>query len=59
MKNIQDLTNEELLIINGGDGFWYDVAYLVGAGAHAVVNAVNNIQHTSPSNGGNATWADK
>ncbi len=48
MKNLETLTNTELLSINGGDGFWYDVAYAIGAGAHAVVNALN--QHM-PSSG--------
>ncbi|CEJ70763.1 hypothetical protein BN1195_03101 [Chryseobacterium oranimense G311] len=40
MKNIQELTQNELLEINGGDGFWYDVAYVIGAGAHAAANAL-------------------
>lgn len=52
MKNIQVLTSEELLMVNGGDGFWYDIAYAVGAGAHAVVNALN--QHMPSS--GNTTY---
>ncbi|WP_165579304.1 hypothetical protein [Chryseobacterium sp. BLS98] len=41
MTNIQILTNEELLMINGGDGFWYDVAYAVGALAHEYVHQVS------------------
>ncbi|WP_223560335.1 hypothetical protein [Chryseobacterium lathyri] len=40
MKNLEALTNDELLSINGGDGFWYDVAYAIGAGAHAAADAI-------------------
>jgi hypothetical protein len=36
-KNIK---NEELLIINGGDGFWYDVAYVIEAIVSAAANAI-------------------
>ncbi|MDH5032276.1 hypothetical protein [Chryseobacterium cucumeris] len=31
MKNLETLTNSELLTFNGGDGFWYDIAYAAGA----------------------------
>jgi hypothetical protein len=40
MKNIEILTNEDLLTINGGEGFWYDVAYVVGALAQGYVHQV-------------------
>ncbi|CEJ70762.1 hypothetical protein BN1195_03100 [Chryseobacterium oranimense G311] len=52
MKNIQTLTSEELLVINGGDGFWYDVAYAVGYAAHAVYNNWPKDVHVG-------SWADK
>ncbi|WP_223560334.1 hypothetical protein [Chryseobacterium lathyri] len=40
MKKLEMLTSSELLAVNGGDGFWYDVAYVVGALAHEYVHQV-------------------
>lgn len=49
MKNIQELTSEELLMTNGGDGFWYDVTYAIGAGAHAAAHALLSAADTIAS----------
>ena len=51
MKNIQTLTNEELLMINGG-GFWGDVAYALGYASHAVYANWPDHVHVG-------SWADK
>lgn len=59
MKNLQLLSEKELQTINGGESFWYRVGQAVGYVAGSLVHAAQNIQHISPSDGGNATWADK
>lgn len=37
MKNLENLSSKELTSVNGGEGFWYDVAYAALYVTHAIV----------------------
>lgn len=52
MKNLQILSNSEMLHTNGGlmadgGGFWYDVAYGVGYAAHGVWEHMQYVSYIS------------
>ena len=37
LEYITELTQDEASQIDGGEGFWYDVSYVLGVIAHGVV----------------------
>ncbi|HET8654309.1 MAG TPA: hypothetical protein VFL93_02160 [Longimicrobiaceae bacterium] len=42
---VHALDDADLVSIDGGgNSFWYDLAYAVGAGAHAIYNAVQDFR---------------
>ncbi|MBR2649421.1 MAG: ComC/BlpC family leader-containing pheromone/bacteriocin [Sediminibacterium sp.] len=52
-NQFQQLSNEELLTINGGSGFWEDVAYITGRTLRCIwefSKTASEYQHSLPAN---------
>ncbi|MCA6441341.1 MAG: ComC/BlpC family leader-containing pheromone/bacteriocin [Sediminibacterium sp.] len=52
-NQFQQLSNEELLMINGGSGFWEDVAFVAGRTVRCIwefAKGAAEFQHSLPAN---------